>query len=144
MRKHYRNIEALLKLAMDAHGDHECKANHVSCIIHRNEVVSFGFNARKTHPFQAKYGKNTEAIFWHSEVHAIHNALKRISEEELSRATLYVVRVKADNAKHSRLIPAMSKPCDGCMRAIRDYKLKEVIYTEDSDEELIYSTIMRK
>ena len=142
--KHIKVIDTLLKLAQDSSDWNECKASHTACIVSKNTIISFGFNQRKTHPFQARYGKNDEAIYWHAESHAIHNALKRIDKEELEKSTLYVVRVKSDETDHSKFIPAISKPCEGCMRAIRDYGIREVIYTEDSDEELIYSTITKR
>jgi deoxycytidylate deaminase len=144
MQKHIKVIDTLLKLAEDSSDENGCKANHAACIVSRNTIVSFGFNQRKTHPFQAKYGKNDEAIYWHAESNAIHNALKRISKEDLARSVLYVVRVKSDEDDHSKVIPAISKPCEGCMRAIRDYGIREVIYTEDSEQELIYSTITKR
>lgn len=98
-------------------------SKHAAAVVIRNRVVGLGTNIRKTHPISYKYGKNKEAIYLHAETHAIKNALRTISLKEMKRATLYVARVDRNSEM------AMSKPCEGCERCIKDYGIKHVIYT---------------
>ena len=93
------------------------RSRHASAVVYRGQAAGFGFNSMKSHPFQAKYGKNTEAIFLHSEVDAIKNSLKTIGLRELARSTLYVVRVKQVSSTDTRTVQGMSCPCEGCARA---------------------------
>ena len=81
----------------------------------------------KSDPFQARYAKNSECIYLHAEIHAIKNALKHVSVNELSKASLYVLRVRKEDGMW-----AMSKPCSGCMRAIAEFGIRNVFYTDDN------------
>lgn len=96
----------------------------VSAIIaHRGEILSFGFNGSKTHPFQARYCKNPHAVHWHAETHAIRNTIKNNNEHLLSKSTMYVLRLTTGGR------PALSMPCEGCAKAIETYKIGRVLYT---------------
>lgn len=138
MKKHVKTIDLLFKLAQDANDQ---KMKFASCIFYQGEIISFGFNQNKSHPFQAKFRKNSEAIFWHSECNAIFNALKKITSKQLMDSTLYVVRAKNLHGT-DKTIHGLAKPCEGCMKAIKAHNIGKVIYTEDSPEELIYTTML--
>ena len=84
----------------------------------------------RTHPFQDKYKKNEHAIFLHAEVHAIRNALNHLRVDDLSKATLYIHRVKRSD-DNTRWIQGLAKPCSGCKRAIVQFNLKKVVYSLD-------------
>ena len=132
MRSHRDWCDLLLKMVADmprlptSHN-----SRHASAIVYRNQVAAFGFNSLKSHPLQVKYGKNSESIFLHSEVDAIKNSLRSLSLRELSRSTIYVARIKQISSVDNRLVPGMSCPCAGCMRAIVEFDIKRVIYTCD-------------
>jgi len=102
---------------------------HVAAIVYRNKIIALGHSHKKSHPFQSKYGKNEEAIYWHAETHAIFNALKTVDSDTLKKCRLYVCRVKNDKAE--RLMFGLSKPCDGCQECIDDHQIPTVIYTLD-------------
>lgn len=102
-----------------------------ACLVYKNEVISIGTNKRKTHPFQRKFGKNSESIFLHAEIDCIINALKRVDKTVLEKSTLYVQRVKKKNSDSIHFINGMAKPCIGCQKAIAQFKIKEVFYTVD-------------
>jgi deoxycytidylate deaminase len=89
----------------------------------RGEILSFGYNDNKSHPFQAKFGKNEHAIYWHAETRCIANALKRNYRSLLPKSTMYIVRIT------SRKLPVLSRPCEGCDKAIRAHKIKRVLYS---------------
>lgn len=106
-------------------------ARLAAAIVRKNDIISFGINQRKSHPFQAKYCKNKDAIYLHAEISAISNALKRISIEELKRCSLYVCRVKYTSTYKDKLIFGKACPCEGCRRAIIDFGIKHVYFTND-------------
>lgn len=78
-------------------------------------LISIGWNSKKTSP-------NCESIFnWH---HAETAALVGLSRKDLSRATIYVVRLKKSG------VLGMAKPCLGCQRALRASGIRRVYYTD--------------
>lgn len=121
---HYMNV--LAKLAPNL--EKVAGAKIASCLVYKNNVLSFGFNQKKSHPFQAKFGKNDDCIFLHAEVDAIKNALKCNSLDELKKSTLYIYRAKKINGK---LGSGLAKPCDGCMRAIANFNIRNVVYSTE-------------
>ncbi|MFM7851590.1 MAG: hypothetical protein ACKO96_06630, partial [Flammeovirgaceae bacterium] len=54
--KHYKYIEMLSKIAVAI--EPVRKARIAACLVYRNEIISFGINQMKTHPFQAQFSKN--------------------------------------------------------------------------------------
>jgi len=92
---------------------------HAATIFDRRRMVSYGFTPRRTPPLAAKYSKNGMAICLHAEVAALANA--RQSVEGL---TMYVARVMKDGST------ALAKPCLGCARAIVEFGLGDVMWTE--------------
>jgi deoxycytidylate deaminase len=99
-------------------------------IVYKNSFVSFGFNQLKSHPFQLKYSRNSESIFLHAETSAICNGLKIISADDFRKSTLYICRVK-NKGDHSCW--GLSKPCEGCMRAIVTFGMKKVVYSDEGE-----------
>ena len=69
-------------------------ARIAAAVVRKGKVVSFGYNHKKSHPFQAKFCKNNHAVFFHAEVHAIKNALNSVNVDDLSKCDLYIVRAK--------------------------------------------------
>lgn len=127
--KHSEIFEALKPLAIDIA---DCPWRHVAAIVYKNKVVSYGMSQKKSHPFQQKYSKNEEAIYWHAETNAIFNALKTLSKEDLRKAKLYVCRVKQN--EDGETIYGMSKPCSGCSECIEDHEIPITVYTLDEME----------
>jgi len=133
MRTDQEWVDLLLKMVRDLpRNDRSHRSRHASAVVYRGAAAGFGFNSLKSHPFQARYGKNRDAIFLHSEVDAIKNSLKSISLRELSRSTLYVVRIKQISGTDTGLVQGMSCPCEGCARAIAEFDIKRVVYTLDN------------
>lgn len=108
-------------------------ARLAACVVYRNEVVSFGVNELKTHPMQAKFGRNTDAIYLHAEISAIKNALRSLDLSELSRASMYVCRVKYFDQTRKKKVFGLARPCAGCRRCIRTFGIDRVIYTLDEE-----------
>lgn len=130
--KHTRYMNILSKVAADIVSPVGGNARLAACIVYKNDIVSFGINERKSHPFQARYGKNKDAVFLHAETSAIKNALKYITQDELEKSTLYVCRVKFEDYTRSKMIFGLSRPCSGCFRCINTFGIKKVIYSLDN------------
>lgn len=105
-----------------------------AAIVLRNRIVSVGMNSMKSHPLQAKYRKNPHAIFLHSEIAAIKNALRELEVDDLSKCDLYITRVKRPNAFTKKFVWGLAKPCPGCERAIAEFGIRRVIYTCDNGD----------
>lgn len=103
-----------------------------SCVVYKNDIISFGINSIRSHPFQARFGKNRDAIYLHAETCAIKNALKHISLDELSKSSLYVCRVKYDGPEKNNLIFGTAKPCSGCQNCISTFGIRKVFFTLDN------------
>lgn len=125
--KHHKYISILSKMAIAVEPVRQARI--AACLVHRNEIVSFGINQMKTHPFQAQFGKNKDSIFLHAETDCIKNALREIDVDELSRCTLYICRMKYQTHEKKRFVYGLAKPCPGCERAIATFNIKSVYYT---------------
>lgn len=130
--RHDKHLRDLALIAEDTQG--VARARLASSIVINNKTVSIGINSYKSHPFQKKYGKNSESIYIHSEISAINKALKRVPSLDLSNATLYIARVKK-SSKYAKHFDSwgLAKPCEGCMRAIAAFNIKKVYYTTDEN-----------
>jgi len=126
-----RIIDNLFRLAQDVEGVNSSRL--AACIVVKNTIVGYGFNQKKSHPFQAQYAKNEDAIYLHAETDAIKNALKRVAPEDLSKATLYVARAKRDQ-NDKKWIYGLSRPCSGCARAIASFDIKKVLYSTEGKD----------
>lgn len=101
----------------------------VSCaILDKNRIIGYGVNRNKSHPFQAKYGKNDKAVFLHAEIAVIHTAIMSPYLRDLSGTDLYVCRVKNIDGKYVR---GLACPCEGCMKAIIEFDIRRVYFTTD-------------
>lgn len=104
---------------------------HIGCIaVQGNKILSTGFNTNKSHPLQAHY--NRFRAFKGTDVckHGLHAEIAciltlRDSEVDWSKIDLYVYRIRKDIGQ------GISRPCVGCMTAIRELGIKNVYYTSD-------------
>lgn len=106
------------------------KQTHIGCIaIYKKQIIGVGYNTNKTHPLQMKYNKYRN-LEWNgiqpkAKLHAEMMCLLCIKDlnVDFSKVKLYIYR----EDKNSHL--ALSKPCNACMRAIKDLGIKEINYT---------------
>jgi deoxycytidylate deaminase len=105
------------------------RAKLAASIVIKNEIISIGTNRLKSHPLQAKFGKNRYCIYIHAEIDAIVKALKLIKPEELKKATLYVARTK--QSRTGEQVSGLAKPCAGCMQAIASFGINKVIWSQE-------------
>jgi tRNA(Arg) A34 adenosine deaminase TadA len=120
-------------------------ARVVAALVYKNKVVAWGYNSKKTHPLQGKFGRNRDSIYLHAEIDAIKNGISELAcrantskhyvdVSELSRYTLYVARAKCAPHNKQIMLFGEAKPCEGCMEAIEHFNLKRVVYTADNQE----------
>lgn len=123
-----RIFAVLIKQAIDVL---PVKSSRITAaVVIKNQIISTGFNQKRTHPFQDRYKKNEHAIWLHGEINAIRNALNFVHPDELQKATLYIQRMKRTD-DNSEWIQAMAKPCSGCLKCIVAFGLKRVVYSLD-------------
>jgi tRNA(Arg) A34 adenosine deaminase TadA len=79
-----------------------------------------------------EWGKNQDSIYLHAEIDAIKNALRLITQDQLAKCDIYIVRIKHPDNGSSSWVEGLAKPCSGCMRAITSFGLKKVFWTEDN------------
>lgn len=103
-------------------------SNIVAMIIHKNKMISIGYNSKKSHPLQARFQKNSEAIFIHAEIDAIRKASSILTPKQFRSSTMILMRVKKDGSW------GISKPCvhkngQGCQAAITAFGIGKVLYS---------------
>jgi tRNA(Arg) A34 adenosine deaminase TadA len=81
-----------------------------------------------------EYGYREGQMYLHAEPDAIKNALRLVSQDQLARCDLYVIRVKRPYTGAKTWIQGIAKPCAGCMKTITLYGIKNVYWTTDEDD----------
>jgi deoxycytidylate deaminase len=107
-------------------------ARLIAAVAHRGNILSFGSNSMRSHPFQQRFGRNSDAMFWHAETNAIYNFLRHHNSDDLSKTSLYVMRIKRPSESSKNWVLGMSRPCKGCQKCIMDFGIPRVIYTTDN------------
>lgn len=103
-------------------------------IVYRKHLIATGVNSYKSHPLMYEWGRNADSIFLHAEVDAIKNALRLITQDQLTKCDMYIVRVKKQDSRRHNWTYGLAKPCPGCTRAIEAFNLRNVYYTTDEEE----------
>jgi deoxycytidylate deaminase len=128
----YENQDVFDDLFEDALNGEKTGNARVSAFLTNGKDSSYGRNSKKSHPFQKRFGTTEECIYLHAEIKAIKNFLRFNGEvDDLPYTTLFVMRVKRDGRK-GPIITGLAKPCEGCMRAIVEFCIPFVYYTEDN------------
>jgi tRNA(Arg) A34 adenosine deaminase TadA len=130
--KQSKIVDTLFMLA----SDHEATGNAkiVAAVVYKNQIISYGFNQLKSHPFIIPYQKNEDAIYLHAETDAIKNALKRITVDQLSKCDLFIIRAKQKSSTSNKIVYGIAKPCDGCAKCISTFGLKKVYYSTNEQD----------
>jgi tRNA(Arg) A34 adenosine deaminase TadA len=122
--RHSKYINFLAGIAANQEAVSKCRI--AAMLVQSNNVpVAVGANKMKTHPLQARFGKNEHAIYLHAEIDAIAKALKTLDTQELSKCVLYVCRTLQDGSF------GLAKPCPGCQSAIRAFGIQTVVWTTE-------------
>ena len=91
-------------------------------LVTRSGKAYTGLNSRKSHPLAKRFGRNEKSICLHAEMDAIRLACA--AGDDLRGSSLWVARVFKNGQR------ALAKPCEGCQRAIIQFGIEEVEWTE--------------
>lgn len=126
-----KRIAANLELAKQVAEQSHFKKIHIGCVItYKNLPIALGYNSHKTHPLQKKYNRyrtNREGI---GEItpkrHAEINALSKIKREDVNpeKMVAYIYRIKIEEPYYG-----LARPCPSCMKALKDFGIKKIVYT---------------
>lgn len=128
-RPNQKIVEMLSRLAIENPGT-RTQYKMAAGIIYRRHLVATGVNSYKTHPLMQSPGYHREQIYMHAEVDAIRNALRLISQDQLAKSAIYVVRVK-QNREESGYTFGLARPCQGCTRMIASFGISSVWWSRD-------------
>jgi tRNA(Arg) A34 adenosine deaminase TadA len=133
-KRHLRFMSLASKMARDLAP--EAGARVAAIIAVRNDVIAVGHNIHQSHPFAARFAKNSEAIYFHAETYAIAQAIKAVGEDELLRlrTTLYICRMKRLALPGRPWVWALCEPCIGCWAAIKTYNIQHVVHSLESEQ----------
>lgn len=110
---------ARLDQAMRVAETSTCRKRHGAVVVRGGSVLSVGVNRYRT---DKDYNFIPPGdISYHAEEAAL-----RALGGSAKGGTIYVARLSAGSK------PAMSKPCDNCMKLIKDAGIKKIVYTIDS------------
>ena len=97
----------------------------VGCVmVQRNEVIGCGCNTVKTHPFQARWNKNSPCL--HAEMMALLEAMRN-PDFRPDRCTVYVSRY----GRRGTL--GCSFPCTSCWAALDHVGIRRVVCYDEND-----------
>lgn len=102
-------------------------------VVYKNQVISEGYNQKRTHPMQIKYDAyRPEIIEGVRNVHSMHaesSALFKIMDMDICwrKAEIYVYRIMKCKPF------GLAKPCPSCTALIRDLGIKKVHYTSNDN-----------
>lgn len=104
------------------------KARIGAVIVQDREILSVGVNGVKSHPLQQKYNRfrfvdDNAKHLMHAELDAIVKS--KLDTSNNKRTSIYVYRDMADH-QHGK-----SRPCAGCLHALKDYNINHIFYTTD-------------
>jgi deoxycytidylate deaminase len=115
-------LNKIIEMTYDIVHDSEGRSCHYTFVVYKSKIIAVGKNeCRTTHPIAFKYKYRFDAI--HSELSAIIKAKKRSSKINLNKCSFVNTRLGYDGTIR------MAKPCKKCWKLLKDYGLKEIIYT---------------
>jgi len=122
------NIKEKLKsLALESEGIRG-KFRLSAGVVYKGKLVATGIAQYKSHPILLAGKYRDGQIFMHAETQAIVRAIKLLSEFQLNKSEVYVVRV------NKRGETALAKPCKGCFNLIKESGIKNVVWTTNEQQ----------
>lgn len=134
---HPRILNQLTRIAIDNPGV-QGRFKIAAGIVYKRQLIATGVNSYKTHPMMMPInGYRDGQMFLHAEPDAIKNALRLITEDQLRRSSLYIVRVKHPEPLSNDWVYGLAKPCPGCQQTIASFGIADVQYTLDEEEVMV-------
>lgn len=128
-----RIVEMLTRLAIESQGVANGRVRMASGVVYKKHLIATGVNSYKSHPIMNGQGYRDGQIFLHAEMDAIKSSLRLITQDQLTKCDLYVVRVKRPHRLSKDWVHGLAKPCPGCTKAIANFGIKNIYWTEDED-----------
>ncbi len=103
-------------------------------IVHKNKIISVGFNQQKSNPIQKEYNLHRVGKDRYYDVEKGHNSLHAetsaiLSAQKLninlSECSIFVYRQKKSGCQ------GLSKPCKACQKLLKDNGIRDWYYTLD-------------
>ena len=120
-RAYFRAAKAVSELS-----DHR---QPIGCVVvNKHRIISSGFNShQRVHKVQALIDNERFGVECPGRLHAEVASLLPLmrTSVDLSNATIYVYREHKDGTI------AMARPCEGCLKLIRQLKIRRIRYTTD-------------
>ena len=113
------------------------KSKIAAIMIYKNRPIAIGYNSMKTHPLQAKFGKNPDAISIHAEIDCIRKSSMILKGDDFKKATMIIMRAKRDRS-WGLARPCISSNGQGCQMAIAAYGVGTIIYSTDETGKVAY------
>jgi len=120
--------EKLLRLAIENPGT-KGRFKVAAGVIYKNRLMYVGVNSYKTNPIMLNGDYRVGQIHLHAEADALVQALRGMSQRQLAKSAMWVVRVK--RSPSGGFTEALARPCPGCWSLINESGIKEVEWTED-------------
>lgn len=102
-----------------------CRSRCVAAVVKNRKIVAIGKNSLNSTRLSRRFKKNEDAVFEHAEISAIKKGIRTGKHFD----TLFVVRaIYLDG----RWFLANARPCLGCSKAIKHFKIRNVFYSSFS------------
>lgn len=122
--------QTLLRLAIENPGT-KGRFKLAAGIVYKRRLVACGINSYRTHPVMLNGAYRAAQVHLHAEADALVRASKILTPDQLTKASLYVTRVKRDSSGGWQ--EALAKPCDGCMALMTEvYNIGDIQWTINS------------
>ena len=132
----YKRDQKLINHALSLATESEFRRARMACVAtYRRRIIAEANNGNKTHPLQSKYNVyrddyHNDGVVMpkvHAEMACLASIKSMIQKHNInpSEITLYVARSCLNRDR------GMARPCKACMRAIKDFGIRHVIYTTD-------------
>lgn len=124
--KSHPKFDRFLNIARDLSINSKFRKNKMGAIlVIKGRIVAKGFNSTKSHPLQKYYNIERTDITEGAPhyLHAEMDVLKRVKDQNLKNAELFVYHVN----KHGE--QKMARPCAACMKAIKEKGIEVIHYS---------------
>lgn len=125
------DFKKILRRMVKTAAKHQPVAGHrVYCEIwNSGQRITWGSN-HETHFNDPRYMKNDDAVGMHAEVSAL---LRAENTPMTMRGAVALVARARKTERGGQFVAGLAKPCPGCMRALSDYGVAEVYWTENQE-----------
>jgi len=137
MKKFHKNLNRAIEVSKQS----TFRRGRVGAVIadRSGNILAESYNIQKTHPMQKEFADKasqkhgdsnmSSKIFLHAEIAAIISLTRAFGDPHV----IYVARTLQNG------LPAIAKPCGICSIAIKEAGIKNIVYTEDSDDGFSYT-----